>query len=328
MRSQHCLSQVAVNRAQGAEAASNPQLNAAGPYGDFTDERRIRSLCRMPHGVHHLAAPGERLGNDAVYRPKANWILDEPPVGAVVADERMHTHRRVRAAARLQQPGKGAHGCQPTPRTERSGRLVNEVGVDPVEQSDVEDEIPVRAGHAAPQTRLDPRGRHVGLPDDVRQCVRPAGVAVYAQRNGPSRRLCGKLRNFPARKLLVEELRDIGPGEAQIVGLDSVYPPVEQQHRNIKACRQCPASHREMQIRRRSADEAIEHGDRLGVSQAFDFVECEQTWRPEALDSADQQVNPVAGAGIGVLCRREIIAGVFVASLRRGGVESGAFEGQ
>ena len=85
--------EITVHRAQGAESAPHPKLDAAGIDGDLTDQRGVGGLCRMSQCVDHLPAPGQSTGRGAMNRSEAVRILDEPPIGAVVAHQWMQTHR-------------------------------------------------------------------------------------------------------------------------------------------------------------------------------------------------------------------------------------------
>ena len=92
-----------VNGKQCAESAVYPEANAAGFECDLANESAVARLCGVTEGLDYLAAPRECTRYGPMDCPESAGILCEPAIDAVVPDERVQTHIRSRAAARLEQ---------------------------------------------------------------------------------------------------------------------------------------------------------------------------------------------------------------------------------
>ena len=303
VRRQHRDGQGAVDRAQRLEALLQPQPHPAGAFGDAAEQVGVVRLGGVAQRLDRPPARRERLGDAAVEGPVAVGVLLEPTLLAVVPDERVQAHRRPAAAAGRQQPGERARRRDPPARVPHAGHLVDQVGVEAVEQREVEYEAAVRRRDAAPQPRLDPPGhRVVARRVDVRHAAAP-GVAVDAQRNRPARRVGGHGGQLAARQLLVEEPRDVRLREPQVVDGHRRAVPFKREHRDLEPRRRLPERHRHVQVGRRAAQQRVEHGDRLGVRQLLDLVERQHARRAMPGERPEEQFDPVLGLAVGLRIR-------------------------
>ena len=269
--------------------------------------RARKTLARLDHP----RAARECIGDAAMDGPKSVRILLEPPIFAVFLDERVKLHRRPVAARCRQEPGEGAHRLDPPPRVPRAGHLVDQPGVDPVEERDVEHEVAVPGRNAAPQPRLDPpRDRVVVAPvTGVRRPERPR-VAVDAQRDGPARRVGDHRGQLPARQPAVEEPRDVGRREAQILRRHGLPPSFEREHGDVQIGRTFAERHREVEIARGAAQQRVDRRDGLGAAQPIELVHGEHARCAAAFEGADQQADPVVGLAVGLPIRRVRLPGL------------------
>ena len=158
--------------------------------------------------------------------------------------------------------------------------------VDPLEQGEVEDELPVGVGERAPEAPGDPaadgvaHGRRLGRGRPRRR------VAARAQRDRPALGLGGDGAELPPREREAEEPGDVRRGEAQVVcGED---PRVEDARRGVEARRQRPVGERQAQARRGVAEHAVEDGDRVAVGEPLELVEREHDGAGAALEGAQE----------------------------------------
>ena len=323
--SDHVLGEPAVERPQRVGPAPEPELDPAGPFGNFADERVVAGVGRMAQGVQHVAAAGQRPGDAGVHAPEPVRIAAKQPGGAVFADQRMQAYGRALAAGRLQQPAQRVHGRKAQPGLGAPRGLVHESGLDPVEQRDVENEIPVLLRQAAPQPGLDPgRGRVAGA-EIVDGDARLEGVAVQAQRDRPSRgirRYGGKLcagqalgttglrgGSVRGRVTRVEKPPDLFGGESQILGGQRLAPPLKGKHRDVKALGALAERQGEVKIPRRALQHCVENVDRIGAGEPIEFVQRQHARAGVAADGAQEQVDAVVCGRIGRGIRGRLGAG-------------------
>ena len=193
---QHLGAQQRVDRAKRLQALLEPQPEPARALRDPPEQLPIARLRRMAQRLDEPRAARERSGDAAVDRPIALRILLEPPLLAVVPDQRVQTHRRSAPRAR-QESRERRNRRDPPSRVARARHLVHERRLDRVEQSHVEHELAVLGRDAAPQPRLDPvRDRAVRAPGA--RLPAPPGVAVDAKRKRPARGILDHRRQLPA----------------------------------------------------------------------------------------------------------------------------------
>ena len=212
------------------------QAHAAGVLHDVARKRRLPGLDRMAHGVHRLPPAPERDRDLPMDGPEPLRRLAEVLSRAMLPDERMQPpHLRCAIAHRLEQPGKDRHRVDPAHRITALQHLVEQRRVHPLEQADIEQELPILRLEARKQPRLHPV---------LHQLARSARIVASAplqlvpgepEREWPAGRLRHHRVQSPAGQPAVEEVRGLSTGEPQIVrrqdfglavqhGAGDVYP--------------------------------------------------------------------------------------------------------
>ena len=213
----------------------------------------------MAQGVDHFAAAGKCVRDACMDRPEAYWIVVGTPRGAVLLNQWMQAHLRWAGTGCLQQTGQRAHRRNPLAGAAHPGGFFKQLGVEPVEQRKVENEVALRIGHAPPKAGFDPRGDRVTV--DLRRRAFVLRVAVDAQRHRPSR---GSLRDgiqLPTWQPSVEECGDFGFGEAQILDGNGRTVALEKEHRDVEPRRSFAVGHGEVEIRRRTPQQNVQGFD-------------------------------------------------------------------
>ena len=103
----------------------------------------------MAHRGHDVAPASKGVGNGAMDTPVTLGRLAKPLAHAVFPHQRMQAYRARFATDRVQQPVKLGYRLQ---AAHRSGRqcAVDQFRVHPIEQADVENEIPILCRQTSP----------------------------------------------------------------------------------------------------------------------------------------------------------------------------------
>ena len=206
------------------------------------------------------------------------------------------------------------------------GHLVDQLGVDPVEEPDVEEKVPILVDKAAPEAGLDPGRGCVAVATNLAH--RHAGaeaVAVDPERNRPPLRISRHRCEIPAGELPVEEARDVGLGKPQVFRREGFATVLEQRHGDVQPRGALSKRQRNVEIARRSREERVQRCDRIGIAQPVQFVQREHAGLPVPADGLDQQVDSVFCPAVGFTSLRSRVER-FGEEIQRGHI--GPLEGQ
>ena len=248
----------------------------------------------MAHRGHGLAPPGKACGNAAVDPPKALGRLAEPPLGAVLPNQRMQAQRVRRPAGhRLQQPRQRRDGLQAPLGVHRLQRLVQQPRLHPLEQAGVQQQVAFGPGQAAQQPGPHP------VVGDVRAPARLVGlaavplVAQQAQRDRPAPRLALQRRGLAGRRVRSQEPGHVRTGEPQVLSGQDLAAARQRRRGEVELRRKLPAGDREVQVRRTPFHQAAEQRQGAAVAQLLQLVEHQHAGRAVPLDGHGEQPGPV-----------------------------------
>ena len=279
-------------------AVPDPEADRPGVLEDLAGQRDVARLRGVAHGQKRFAAAHQGPGDAAVHLPEP---LPRVPVArprAMLPDERMQPPGlRPVAAHRVQQAGQRLHGFDPAHRVVPSQHVVEQFRVHPLQQTGVEQQLPVAGVDPFPQTRLHPVLDDVAHLRPARARVGARPVAVDAQRHGPSPGILGQRGEPAARQPPVEEIRDLVPGEPQVVHSKHGCHPVEDGAAYIQPRGKAPAGGRQVQVGRSAPEQEFDERDRSAVGQPVQVVEGEHERFAAGFERARQQPDPALGIG-------------------------------
>ena len=280
------------------DALAGPEPDATRPFENLSGENRIAAPDGVAHGRHGFPAPRERVGDPPVERAVALGIFPQPACLAVIPEHGMQSPgtRRARTGA-LKQTVQRADGPYPAHGVARLQRFVQQRRVDPPEQPQVEDQIPVVRPEIRKQTRLDPvAGQAVREAFGSLRGI-PRAVAEDAQRQRPSGGPVHLRRQRAPRQRQAEEPGDIRPGEPQIAGLQDRRASVENPPGHIEAVGNPPAGEGQVQVGRPAHQQKPHNGDGIRFGQPLQFVEGENERPIQRLDGPHDCGDPVCRRG-------------------------------
>ena len=319
---------------QGVAASADPQLHAAGLLGNGGDQVVVAGLGGVAQRVQDLAAAGQRPGDAGVDQTEAFRVPAKKARGAVLAHQRVQAHDRALAAGSLQKAAQGVHRGQPQPGVGVRRGLLDEQRLYPVEQRNIEHELPILARQPAPQPRLDPGRHRVAGAEFAQGRAGIQRVAVQPKRDRPAVRVLGDGGQLCARQApgtrpgRFEEARDVRGGKPQLLGREGPGVALQRQHGQRKPVGAFAKGHGEVQVGRRPIEQRVERGHGVGVAQALHLVERQHARRAVAAYRLHQQVDPIIGRRIGGVLRQ---VGGLTAGIARGhfqGADAGLLEGQ
>ena len=103
------------------------------------------------------------------------------------------------------------------PRVTAIHDLLEKRGVDPVEQGDVQDQLPVLVGEALAEPAVDPAVDDVTCRAGFGGAAAVGFVATDAQRDGPAGRFGGDPGQLAAGQFKIEKASDVRGGETEIL---------------------------------------------------------------------------------------------------------------
>ena len=131
---------------------SCPQVQATRVLEDFGRQSRFLRFGGVTHGGHGLAPSHEGPGNSPMDGAEPVRGVTEPPLDAMVPDQRMQPPGIHRAPThRLEQPDEIGHRRDSQHRILAFEHLLEQLRIHPLEQSDIEQKLPIVRRKSVPQ---------------------------------------------------------------------------------------------------------------------------------------------------------------------------------
>ena len=299
----HRLAQPAVGGEELCRPVPEDQARAARTLQYVARERRLLRFDGMAHRCHRLVPAHEHLGNPPVNAPKSLRRLAEAPPGAVLPDQGVQPpHVRHAVMHWLEQPHQDRYRLDPTHRIVALQHLVEERGVHPLEQADIEEKFSVFRPEPGEQPRLHPVLHQLLRGTRILASAPLQLVAGKPEGEWPAGRLRHHCVQPPAGQPAVEEVRDLRAGEAQVVRRQDFGLAVQHGAGDVHAGGELAARESQVQVRRAVAQQEFEQGHRIRAPEPLQIVEHQHERPVTGLDLAECETGapPAPAAGLSV----------------------------